>query len=99
MQISYHSAITKIQKLQNLKKKKKKKNFPVPASITWNWPVRPIFFPVRNKGVICTGLLAGTVYTGWYGTESTRDGNLDPTRGYPALPDLNGPDFTRPDKE
>ena len=27
MQISYHSAITKIQKLQNLKKKKKKKIF------------------------------------------------------------------------
>ena len=28
-----------------------------------------------------------------------RDGNLDPTRGYPARPDPNGPDFTRPDKE
>ena len=28
-----------------------------------------------------------------------RDGNLDPTRGYLARPDPNGPDFTRPDKE
>ena len=28
-----------------------------------------------------------------------RDGNLDPARGYPARPDPNGPDFTRPDKE
>ena len=27
MQISYHSVLTKIQKLQNLKKKKKKKTF------------------------------------------------------------------------
>ena len=75
MQISYHSVLTKIQK-----KKKKKKNFflywpvrPIPAGIARNWPVRPVFFPVRNKGVERTGLLAGTVYsgrTGWYGTES-----------------------------
>ena len=28
-----------------------------------------------------------------------RDGNLNPTRGYPAWPDPNGPDFTRSDKE
>ena len=28
-----------------------------------------------------------------------RDGNLDPTRGYPARPDSNGPDFTWSDKE
>ena len=28
-----------------------------------------------------------------------RDSNLDPTRGYPAWPDPNKPDFTRPDKE
>ena len=28
-----------------------------------------------------------------------RDGNLDLTRGYPARPDPNGPDFTRLDKE
>ena len=36
------------------------------------WPVRPIFFPVRNKRGICTGLLVSTVYTGRsgrYGTE------------------------------
>ena len=31
MQISYHSALAKIQKLQNLKKKKQKKLFSVPA--------------------------------------------------------------------
>ena len=39
MQISYHSALTKIQKLQNFKKKKKK--FPVPAdtsSTGWYCP-------------------------------------------------------------
>ena len=35
MQVSYHSALTKIQKLQNLKKKKKKKNFFL------YWPVLP----------------------------------------------------------
>ena len=69
MQISYHSVLTKIQKLQNLKKKKL---FSVPAGIARNWPIRPVFFPVRNRGVECTGLLAGTVYsdsTGRYGTE------------------------------
>ena len=31
--------------------------------------------------------------------EAIRDGNLDPTCGYPARLDPNGPDFTRPDKE
>ena len=39
-----------------------------------NWPVRLVFFSVWNKGVIRTGLLAGTVYsdyTGRYGTEFT----------------------------
>ena len=71
MQISYHSTLTKIQKLQNLKKKKKKKLFSVPVDIAQNWPVRPIFFPVRNREVICTSLFAGTVYTDRYGTEST----------------------------
>ena len=30
---------------------------------------------------------------------SIRDGNLDPTRGYPVRSDPNGPDFTRSDKE
>ena len=71
MQISYHSVLTKIQKLQNFKKKKKKL-FSVPAGIARNWLVRPVFFPVRYKGVERTGLLAGTVYsgrTGRYGTE------------------------------
>ena len=87
MQISYHFALTKIQKLQNLKKKKKKTFFFVPAGTPGTglycpklagtpgtWPVRPVFFPVRNRGVIHTGLLAGTVYssrTGWYGTKLT----------------------------
>ena len=54
MQISYHSTLTKIQRLQNLKKKKK--NFflyrsvrPVPADITRNWPVRPVFFSIRIR--------------------------------------------------
>ena len=70
MQISCHSVLTKIQKLQNLKKKKKK--IYVPAGIARNWPVRPVFFPVRNRGVECIGFLAGTVYsgrTGRYGTK------------------------------
>ena len=46
IQISYHSILTKIQKLQNFKKKKKKNFFlyrpvrPVPAGIARNWPVR-----------------------------------------------------------
>ena len=62
MQISYHFALTKIQKLQNLKKKKKTFFF----CTGWycrNWPVQPVFFPVRNRGVIRTGLLVGTVYS------------------------------------
>ena len=72
MQISYHFVLTKIQKLQNLKKKKKN-FFLVPAGIARNWPVRPVFFPVRNRGVERTEMLAGTVYSGHtsrYGTES-----------------------------
>ena len=79
IQISYHSILTKIQKLQNLKKKKKKKFLyrtvrPVSADITRNWPVRPVYFSVRNRGVERTGLLASTVYSGRtsrYGTELT----------------------------
>ena len=43
------------------KLKKKKKLFSVPAGIARNWLVRPVFFPVRNRGVERTGLLAGTV--------------------------------------
>ena len=78
MQISYHSVLTKIQKLQNFKKKKKL--FFVSAGtpdIAQNWPtwlVRLVYFPVRNKGVIRTGLLVDTVYSGRtvrYGTELT----------------------------
>ena len=45
---------------------------PVLADIARNWTVRPIFFPVRNRGVERIGLLAGTVYSGRtarYGTE------------------------------
>ena len=82
MQISYHSVLTKIQKLQNLKKKKKKIYVPAgtPGASRYcpkfsgtagTRPVRPVFFPVRNKGVKCTGLLTGTIYSGRYGTELT----------------------------
>ena len=46
MQISYHSTLTKIQKLQNLKKKKKNS---VLARIARNWPV---FKPVQNVDVL-----------------------------------------------
>ena len=84
MQISYHSVLTKIQKVQNFKKKKKKKLFSVPAGTPGTGrycpklagtadtrPVRPVFFPVRNRGVECTGLLAGTVYSGRTGRYDT----------------------------
>ena len=79
MQISYHFALTKIQRLQNLKNNNnKKKTFflyrpvcPIPVGIVRNWPVRPVFFPVRNMGVNRTGLLAGTAYTCRYGTVLT----------------------------
>ena len=83
IQINYHSILTKIQKLQNfkIKNKNKNKNFflyrlvrTVPAGIAQNWPVWPVFFPIRNKGVECIRLLADTVYsgrTGRYGTELT----------------------------
>ena len=29
-------------------------------------PIRLVFFPVQNRGCICTSALAGTVYTDWY---------------------------------
>ena len=64
IQISYLSALTKIQKLQNLKIKKNKNFFFVSAgtpSITRNWLVWLVFFPVRKRGVERTGLLASTV--------------------------------------
>ena len=54
MQINYHSVLTKIQKLQNFKKNKNKnknKTFFVPANISQNWPIRPIFKPVQNVDV------------------------------------------------
>ena len=57
IQISYHSILTKIQKLQNFKKKKKKKLFSVPAGtvgIARNWPVRcrygRYFFRYKTEG-------------------------------------------------
>ena len=46
----------------------KQPNFADTAS---TWLVRPVFFSVRNKGVICTGLLASTIYTNRYDTELT----------------------------
>ena len=63
IQIYYHSTLTKIQKLQNLKKKKKKLfsvsadtpgtgwYCPKLASMTGTWLVRPVFKPVRNVDV------------------------------------------------
>ena len=61
MQISYHFALTKIQKLQNLKKKKKKL-FSIPAGIVGTWPVRLVFKPVRNVDVSIS-VYTGTVLT------------------------------------
>ena len=52
MQIRYHFALTKIQKLQNFKNNNKKL-FSVPIGtpgIARNWPVWPVLFPVWNKG-------------------------------------------------
>ena len=85
MQISYYSALTKIQKLQNFFLKNKKKNFflyrlvpSVPAGIARNWLIQGrcgrYFFRYETGGVERTRLLAGTVYsgrTGRYGTELT----------------------------
>ena len=51
IQISYHSILTKIQELQNLKKKKKKL-FSVPAGTARNWPVwlvQPVFFRYETE--------------------------------------------------
>ena len=70
MQISYHSALTKIQKLQNLKKKKKKTFFCIDRYCPKLASTAGIFSGTK-LGVICTGLLVGTVYTDRYGTEST----------------------------
>ena len=55
MQISYHSTLTKIQKLQNLKKKIKKnctgRYFPKLAGMAGTWLVRLVFKPVQNVNV------------------------------------------------
>ena len=76
MQISYHSALTKIQKLQNLKKEKKQQqHFSVPTGtpgtsryypkLASKWPVRPVFKPVRNIDIsIPVYIPAGTARTG-----------------------------------
>ena len=84
MQISYHSALTKIQKLQNLKKKKKKKLFFVSAStpntswyypklagMTGTWLVWPVFKPVRNVDVsISVYILVLYILAGTVGTDT-----------------------------
>ena len=56
MQISYHFALTKIQKLQNLKKKKKTfsctgRDCPKLVGMASTWPVRLVFKPVQNVDV------------------------------------------------
>ena len=69
MQISYHSTITKIQKLQNLKKKKKNSVMTGIARNWLVWLVRPVFIPVRNVDVLIPIYIpvqyipAGTVLT------------------------------------
>ena len=72
----HHLALKKLTKLPTKKKKGKKERkkerkkifrvsaqYPFTDRNSWISPIRPVFFVVRNKGVICTGLLAGTVYT------------------------------------
>ena len=82
MQISYHFALTKIQKLQNLKNNNNNKNFflyqPVlPEIDRYDWYMTStagIFFRYETWGVNRTSLLADTVYTsrtGWYDTVLT----------------------------
>ena len=79
MQISYHSFLTKIQKLQNFKKKKKT-HFSIPAGTPGIGQYCPKLagmvgiFSGTKQGVERIGLLAGTVYsdrTGRYGTKLT----------------------------
>ena len=44
------------------------------SKLASTWPVQPVFFPIQNRGVIRTNLLASTVYsdrTSRYGTELT----------------------------
>ena len=66
--------------LKNVKINQKKKAFHVSALYPFTdrnsriLPVWSVFFSKQNKGVLCTSLLAGTVYighTGQYGTEFT----------------------------
>ena len=59
MQISYHSVLTKIQKLQNLKKKKKKL-FSVPVDIARNCPVRPVRGRYGRYKASMAGIFSGT---------------------------------------
>ena len=77
----HYLALKKLPKLPT--KKERKKAFCVSARYPFTGrnsrispvqPVRSIFFPVQNKGVIYIGLLAGTVYTdrtSQYSTELT----------------------------
>ena len=71
IQISYHSTLTKIQKLQNLKKKKTHFSVLVDMPDTGrNWPVRLVFKPVWNIDVsipvyiLVRYIPAGTAGTG-----------------------------------
>ena len=70
MQISYHSTLTKIQKLQNLKKK----SFFCTGRYCPKLAGTDGIFSGTKQGVIRTGLLVSTVYsgrTGRYGMELT----------------------------
>ena len=61
---------------QNYPKKKKKKAFRVSPRYSFTgqnskiFPVRLVYFSVRNRGCTCTSALASIVYTGRYGTVS-----------------------------
>ena len=67
MQISYYSALTKIQKLQNFKKKKKNS---IPTGIARNWSIRLVFKPVRNVDIsISIYILVWYILAGMAGTD------------------------------
>ena len=63
-------------KLPKLPQKKKRKAFRVSPRYPFTgqnskiFPVRLVYFSVRNRGCTCTGALASIVYTGRYGTVS-----------------------------
>ena len=54
---------------------------------------------IRVYRMNCASVVGISRSTSLFSSLLSRGGNFCPIRGYPTRPDLNGPDFTRSDKE